>query len=71
MSTREERIYEEALALWQVLSDDPAPEADAATLLEAAIVRAGAETYERIQSPWLRARVMTWAVYAAAPPRLA
>jgi len=71
MSTREERIYQEALALWNTVSDEPAPEGDAASLLEAALTAVDAETYERIQSPWLRARAMTWAVYAAAPPRLA
>jgi len=71
MSTREDRIYQEALALWHVVSDEPAPEGDAAFLLEAALACGGAETYERIQSPWLRAGMMTWAVYAAAPPGLA
>ena len=71
MSTRDDRIYEEALALWQAVSDGPAPEGDASALLQAALATAGAEPYDRLHSPWLRARAMTWAVYAAAPPRFA
>lgn len=71
MSTREDCIYQEALALWRVVSDEPPPDVDAASLLQAALTSAGCESYERIQSPWLRERLMTWAVYAAAPPGLA
>ena len=71
MPTREDRIYKEALALWQVVSDGPVPEGDASSLLDAALASAGTESYARVHSPWLRARAMTWAVYAAAPPRLA
>jgi hypothetical protein len=71
MSTREDRIYEEALALWQAVSEGPPPEGDGAFLLQAALTTAGAETYDQLHSPWLRARAMTWAVYDAAPPGFA
>ena len=55
MDTREQRIYEEAAALWREVFGEPPPvRADGQTLL-AIITRSLGDTgYERLRSPHLR-----------------
>lgn len=65
MDPRDERIYEEAAALWRALHDDEAPApapapADAAALLDLITGNLPAVTYERLCSPWLRTSTITW-----------
>jgi hypothetical protein len=66
---RDDRIYEEALALWRSVTDEPPPLCDAQSLLDAAIQRAGVEDYDRLQSEWLEDPALSWAVYREASPR--
>jgi len=56
MGRREQRIYEEATALWRELFDeDPPPDqADGGRLLEIITRHLGEPSYERLRSPFLR-----------------
>ncbi len=71
MPAREDRKYQEAVALWRSLSDQPPPPGDAAAVLEAAIGLSAVEAYDRFRSRWLNDPSITWAVYRSAPPDLA
>ena len=56
METREQRIYEEAAALWRELFGEPPPlRTDGPTLLAIITRCVGEATYQRLQSPFLRA----------------
>jgi hypothetical protein len=55
MSGRDERIYEEAAALWRELFSEPPPvREDGLAMLEAIMKRIPDTPYERIASPFLR-----------------
>ncbi len=55
MIGRDERIYDEAVALWQRLYGEPPPaEADGKTLLALIVGKLGDADYRRLASPYLR-----------------
>ena len=55
MRDREDRIFEEAAALWRELYGEPPPiRADGATLLDVIMRSLPERDYERIASPFLR-----------------
>ena len=55
METREQRIYQEAAALWREVFGEPPPvRADGPTLLAIITRSLGDESYERLRSPYLR-----------------
>ena len=61
MDGRDERIYEEAAALWRELHHDGSPlPADTATILDLITGTLPNVAYERLCSPWLRASNVTW-----------
>ena len=56
MDTREQRIYEEAAALWREVFGEPPPlRTDGGTLLAIITRSLGDTSYERLRSPHLRA----------------
>lgn len=71
MPVRRDRAYDEAVALWSAVSEEPPPVGDAAEILQAALERSSVAGYERLHSPWLRDSTLTFAVYRHAPSRLA
>ncbi|WP_372780968.1 hypothetical protein [Phenylobacterium sp.] len=53
--SREQRIYEEAAALWREIFHEPPPaRADGTTMLEIITRSLGDPSYERLRSPFLR-----------------
>ena len=55
MEPREQRIYEEAAALWrEVFGDSPPLRLDGPTLLEIITRCSGPPPYDRLHSPYLR-----------------
>lgn len=55
METRDQRIYEEAAALWREVFQEPPPvRADGPTLLAIITRSLGENSYERLRSPHLR-----------------
>jgi hypothetical protein len=55
MEDRDQRIYEEAAALWREVFGEPAPvRADGRTLLDIITRSLGDPSYERLRSPFLR-----------------
>ena len=61
MKSRDERIAEEAAALWRELFDgQPPPGADGASVLKAITGRLPNVRYERLRSPFLRPSLITW-----------
>jgi hypothetical protein len=55
METREQRIYEEAAALWRELFDEPPPgRTDGLRLLEMITHNLEDPSYKRLRSPFLR-----------------
>ena len=55
MDPRDERIYEEATALWRELFDGPPPtRADARVMLDMIVSNISEASYERLRSPYLR-----------------
>lgn len=61
MSTREERIETEAVALWRELYDEPPPALhDPGEMLELMLRRLPEADYERLNSPFLRRSALTW-----------
>jgi hypothetical protein len=55
MNGRDQRIYEEAAALWRELFGEPPPvRADGGTMLEAIMRSLPERRYERMASPHLR-----------------
>lgn len=60
MTSRDQRIYEEAVALWDELFDDPPPAMiDGGKLLELITSRVGDPAYRRLRSPFLRPSTIT------------
>lgn len=61
MSSREQRIKAEANTLWRELCDEaPPPGADGSEMLEIMLSRLPAPSYERLNSPHLRASTLSW-----------
>jgi hypothetical protein len=55
MEDRDQRIYEEAAALWQEVFGEPPPVRADGSMMLAIITRSlGDSTYERLRSPFLR-----------------
>lgn len=55
MEDRDQRIYEEASALWwEMFGEPPPPLTDGATLLGLITHRLGERSYVRLRSPYLR-----------------
>jgi len=55
MESREQRIYEEAAALWRELFGEPPPrDADGMAMLDMITHGLGETPYERLRSPFLR-----------------
>ena len=55
MKRREQRIYDEASALWREMFSEPPPaRIDGATMLDLITHRLGELPYERLRSPYLR-----------------
>jgi hypothetical protein len=55
MEPREQRIYEEAAALWRELFNEPPPPlTDGSTMLKIIMRHAGPQPYQRLHSPFLR-----------------
>lgn len=52
--TRDDRIYEEAAALWRQMSDQPVPDASGAELLGMIVGGLHEAEYNRLASPQLR-----------------
>lgn len=57
---RDDRIYEEAVALWRQLYRDPPPEADGAQILGMIVGGLADADYNRIQTPHLRPTNITF-----------
>lgn len=58
---REDRVYEEAVALWRQLYREPPPaNACGADILEAIVGGLGKADYNRLQSPGMRASDVTF-----------
>ncbi len=54
MDRRDQRIYEEAAALWRELFDEPPPTADGSLMLDIIMRRVCDPAYVRLRSPYLR-----------------
>ena len=55
MATRDQRIYDEAAALWHEIFDAPPPASlDGPAMLDIITRHLGEMTYNRIRSPYLR-----------------
>jgi hypothetical protein len=55
MATRDQRIYDEAAALWrEVFGEPPPPSVDGSVMLELITRSLGDLSYDRIRSPHLR-----------------
>jgi hypothetical protein len=55
MEVREQRIYEEAAALWREVFGEPPPlRTDGQTMLDIITRSLGDTSYERLRSPYLR-----------------
>ena len=55
MTGRDDRIYEEAAALWRTLFDEPPPRRkDSGEMLEIIMRRLPEKPYDRLASPYLR-----------------
>jgi hypothetical protein len=71
METREQRIYNEAVALWREVFDEPPPVRADGTILLDVITRCLAERpYERLRSPHLRASTIAGPGQPRDPARL-
>jgi hypothetical protein len=61
MSSRKQRIQAEANTLWRELYDEAPPQgADGSEMLDMMLRRLPAASYERLNSPYLRASSMSW-----------
>ena len=60
MSSRKQRIDAEAAALWRELYDEAPPRADGGEMLDLMLNQLPAVSYERINSPYMRASAMSW-----------
>ena len=55
MATRDQRIYDEAAALWrEIFGEPPPPSVDGSVMLEMITRSLGDLSYERLRSPYLR-----------------
>jgi hypothetical protein len=55
MMGRDDRIYDEAAALWRRLYDEPPPtQADGKAILALIVGRLGEANYQRLANPYLR-----------------
>jgi hypothetical protein len=55
MESRDQRIYEEAAALWRELFNEPPPaRTDPRVMLDMIVSNIGDASYERLRSPHLR-----------------
>jgi hypothetical protein len=60
MTSRDQRIYEEAIALWgELFAEPPPPVIDGAELLEMITRSLGDPNYNRLRSPFLRPSTIT------------
>ncbi|MFT4254605.1 MAG: hypothetical protein QM608_19225 [Caulobacter sp.] len=59
MPNREDRIKEEAQALWRELHGEPAPDLDGSELLARICRDLDVAEYDRVQSPFLRPSLIT------------
>jgi hypothetical protein len=60
MASREQRIYEEAAALWRAVFDEPPPpRTNGSAMLEIITRRLGDIAYDRLRSPHLRPSTIT------------
>lgn len=70
MNVRDQRIYEEAAALWMALYGEPPPiRADSATMLDVIMKSLPERRYERLTSPYLRPSQIEGPRAASAPER--
>ena len=60
MNGRKTRVDTEAAALWRELYDEPPPAADGRDVLGLMLQRLPAPRYERLSSPWLRRKQLSW-----------
>lgn len=61
MSARDERIYEEAAALWRELYGEPPPiRADGSMMLDIIMRSLPDVSYDRLRSPHIRPSNLTW-----------
>ena len=61
MNARDERVYEEAAALWRELYGEPPPiRADGGMMLDVIMRSLPDVSYERLRSPHLRPSNMAW-----------
>ena len=61
MSGRDDRIYQEACALWRELYDDAPPTgADGATILDMITGKLPQSRYDRITSPYMRPTTISY-----------
>ena len=60
MPGREDRIYEEAAALWRRLYGEPPPPMDGPHILDVILGDLPASEYERLSTPHLRASNITF-----------
>ena len=61
MKSRDEKIAEEAAALWRELFDgQPPPAADGAAMLKIITGKLANVRYDRMRSPYLRPSLITW-----------
>ena len=67
MPARRDQAYEEAVALWRALSDQPPPHGDASMVIAAAMGLREPRDYERFQNRHLDDPDIEWAVYRAPP----
>lgn len=70
MNPREERIYQEAAALWRELYGEPPPvRTDGGTLIDVIMRTLPDIRYDRIRSPYLRRSAVAWPVTTASARR--
>jgi hypothetical protein len=69
MNPRDQRIYDEAAALWrQVFGEPPPIRADGATMLDIIMRSLPEQTYDRLRTSQLRPANVAFPVSAPAPP---
>jgi len=71
MPVGQDRTYEEAVALWRAMTDEPPPPGDARDVLDAALRLSQPMGYDRFANSRLNDPALTWAVYRCSPSRLA
>jgi hypothetical protein len=70
MNMRDQRIYDEAAALWrQVFGEPPPIRADGAMMLDIIMRSLPEQTYDRLRTPQLRPANIAFPVTTQADPR--